>query len=362
LINLVSVPGRNVRDVSLTSQLDDPASALSCFLDRAFPRMDDVSADALTQLPARARAVPDQGNAVPWTTIGTAIDHRLRLAFTPDAVPGASYSEPDRSCNPVAIGIDIAAGNQRHYAALAGTQRHQDGENAHQAALHWERITAFGGALAGRLSQTAARTRPHLNESLALPDPEEADLCRLCYAAAWFDELAHRPAEEHEILNFIGKNGFRNLDEILAVVPRLAIDDMTALVRLAAQSDLADLRTRADPATVTTGPLFPGSADVGGADGDLLVAGILIDIKTTMHLAKHVRAGIRQLLGYVLIDYTSQHAITGIGLYFARQGKLPIWELDELLPRLGAPAPLEALRRQCAKTLRQPEGRSSKPW
>jgi hypothetical protein len=345
--------------MSLTSQLDDPASALSCFLDHTFPRLDEVSADTLTLLPARARAVPDHGSVVPWTTIGTATDHRLRLAFTPHALPGPSYAEPDRSCNPIAIGINIASSNQNHYAALAGTLSHQGGEKTRQAALQWERIAAFGRSLAARLRQTADRTRPHLNESLALPDPQEADLCRLCYAAAWLDELAHRPAEEHEILNFIGKSGFRNLDDILAVVPRLAVDDMAALVRLAARSDLAGLRTRTDPDAVTSGPLFPGGADVGGADGDLIIAGTLIDIKTTMHPARHVRAGIRQLLGYVLIDYTSQHTITGIGLYLARQAKMPTWELDELLPRLGATAPLEILRRQCAKTLRQPEGRHS---
>ena len=78
----------------------------------------------------------------------------------------------------------------------------------------------------------AARTSPHLNPHLALPDPDEAELCRLCYAAAWFDELAHRPGEEHKILSFIGANDFRNLDEVLAVVPRAAVEDMVMLVRV----------------------------------------------------------------------------------------------------------------------------------
>jgi hypothetical protein len=81
---------------------------------------------------------------------------------------------------------------------------HQDGEEARQEAVQWERIAAFGRAVGARLRQTAVRTSPHINESLALPGPEEAELCWLCYAAAWFDELAHRPAEEHKILNFIG--------------------------------------------------------------------------------------------------------------------------------------------------------------
>jgi hypothetical protein len=189
----------------------------------------------------------------------------------------------------------------------------------------------------------AARTHPHLNPHIALPDPDEAEFGRLCYAAAWFDELAHRPGEEHKILSFIGANDFKNLDDVLALVPRAAIEDLVTLVRVAARSDLAAMRARPSAAAVTTGPLF-----AGGADGDLIVASILIDIKTTMHPARHLRCGIRQLLVYLLIDYSDEHAITGIGLYLARQGHMCTWELSELLPDLGATASLGTLRNGCA--------------
>jgi len=348
----VSAPASSVPIVSLTSHLDDRASRLSRFLDHAFPRLDDVAAEALAQMPRTLRAAPDQGFHVAWTTIGTAIDHRLRLAFTPRALPGASR-EPAVSCNPITTGIQLAAASAAHHAARAGESGCRDDANARQAARQWERVAAVGQALAARLGQMAARTSPHLNPHLALPDPDETELCRLCYAAAWFDELAHRPGEEHKILSFIGANNFNNLDEILAVVPRAAVEDMVMLVRVAARSDLAGLRTRASPAAVTTGPLFAGSVDVGGADGDLIIAGTLIDIKTTMHPARHVPAGIRQLLGYLLIDYTDQHSLTGIGIYLARQGELLAWKLRELLPRLGATTPLDILRNCCMETLQR---------
>ena len=101
----MSAPASSVPIVSLTSHLDDRASPLSRFLDHAFPRLDDVAAEALAQMPRTLRAAPDQGFHMPWTTIGTAIDHRLRLAFTPRALPGASRDagrlvQPDHHRHP----------------------------------------------------------------------------------------------------------------------------------------------------------------------------------------------------------------------------------------------------------------------
>jgi hypothetical protein len=303
-------------------------------------------------MPMTLRAVPDQGSVIPWTTIGTAIDHRLRLAFTPRALPGASR-ESAISCNPITTGIEIAAASAAHHTARADEPGCQDAANIRQVARQWERVAAVGQAVAARLGQMAARTHPHLNPHIALPDPDEAEFCRLCYAAAWFDELAHRPGKEHKILSFIAANDFKNLDDVLALVPRAAIEDLVTLVRVAARSDLVAMRARPKPAAVTTGPLFAGGADVGGGDGDLIVAGILIDIKTTMHPARHLPSGIRQLLGYLLIDYNDEHAITGIGLYLARQGHMCTWELSELLPDLGATASLGTLRNGCADMLRR---------
>ena len=69
----------------------------------------------------------------------------------------------------------------------------------------------------------------------------------------------------------------------------------------------------------TLNPTFEGSRDVGGADADLVVNGTLIDIKTTVR--PEIKPDwIRQLLGYVLLDYSVRHQIKAIGLYMARQG------------------------------------------
>lgn len=338
--------------MSLTSQLPDPASPLSCFLDRVFPRLDSVTAQVLAELSPAPRAVPDRGTFTPWATTGTAIDHRLRLAFTQCAVPAAHQPETAIWCNPITTGIKIAEDNAACHAADPRSTSGSRIAATQQASLRWQRIATLGQALAVRLREMAARTRPHENADLVLPDPDEVEMCRMCYAGAWFDELARRPGEDHKILNFIGENDFRNLDEVLAAAPRQAIDDMLRLARLAARSGLGVIRTRIHPSEVTAGPLFAGGADVGGADGDLIIAGTLIDIKTTMHPHRQLPAGLRQLLGYLLLDYDDWHAITGIGLYLVRQGKLCTWDLAELLPSLGTTAPLQILRSRCAEILR----------
>ena len=84
----------------------------------------------------------------------------------------------------------------------------------------------------------------------------------------------------------------------------------------------------------TLNPAFEGSYDVGGADADLIVDGALLEIKTTVRPEINLN-WIRQLLGYVLLDYSDSHQIKAIGLYMARQGILFQWELEDAIQRLS---------------------------
>ena len=94
-------------------------------------------------------------------------------------------------------------------------------------------------------------------------------------------------------------------------------------------------------------PTFEGSGDVGGADGDLIVDGYLIDIKTSVQKKVDYK-WVWQLLGYVLLDYTDQYRINGVGLYMARQGLLIQWDLEEAIRGLstGKASSIEDLRSQ----------------
>jgi hypothetical protein len=65
---------------------------------------------------------------------------------------------------------------------------------------------------------------------------------------------------------------------MLAAVPDYAVADMAALVRLA-DSALTTLRAACPPGRVHAGPVFGGSPEVGGADTDMIIGDLLVDIQ-----------------------------------------------------------------------------------
>ena len=81
----------------------------------------------------------------------------------------------------------------------------------------------------------------------------------------------------------------------------------------------------------SAGPRFAGSASVDGADADLIVEGCLYEVKTTKAPREKLVGAFRQLLGYVLLDWSHDHGLERAGFYFARQGKGMSWPLGEIV-------------------------------
>ena len=54
---------------------------------------------------------------------------------------------------------------------------------------------------------------------------------------------------------------------------------------------------------ITCGPAFAGSTDIGGADADFIVGGLLLDCKATTTPTRLGSTEIGQLAGYLLLDY-----------------------------------------------------------
>lgn len=94
---------------------------------------------------------------------------------------------------------------------------------------------------------------------------------------------------------------------------------------------------------------------MNGADADLIVDDLLIEIKTHRNPANHLRESLRQLLGYTLLDYDDSHRIRQVGLYYTRHAQLSRWDADDLIRALGAESGLAELRRRCADALSQRE-------
>jgi hypothetical protein len=130
----------------------------------------------------------------------------------------------------------------------------------------------------------------------------------------------------------------------MAAVPGYAIEDIGRQRELAAEP-FAPFRALPADARVC-GPTFQGSGDLGGADADFILGGLLLDCKAAIQPRRLGRDEIYQLAGYLLLDYDDQYGIDRVGLYLSRQGALIAWSVPDFLHRLGAARPVTELRRQ----------------
>jgi hypothetical protein len=136
---------------------------------------------------------------------------------------------------------------------------------------------------------------------------------------------------------------------MVKAVPGYVVRDIRQQMRLA---ETAFREFRALPRqAVTCGPVFTGSADIGGADADFILGGLLLDCKSTTLPGKLGRNEINQLAGYLLLDYRDEFGITRVGLYLSRQGATITWDVGEFLRLLGSAEQLPELRDQLSRYL-----------
>jgi hypothetical protein len=121
-------------------------------------------------------------------------------------------------------------------------------------------------------------------------------------------------------------------------------DDIAQQMELS-NSPLAPFRAL-PPGAVNCGPEFAGSRDVGGADADFILDGLLVDCKATITARRLGAAEVSQLAGYLLLDYPNEHGIREVGLYLSRQGAIISWTVPQFLDLLGASAKLPTLRQK----------------
>jgi hypothetical protein len=205
---------------------------------------------------------------------------------------------------------------------------------AARAALHaagQQLLTVLEGYLAGRTRLT------------------EDQVCQLCFVAASYEDV-YRTGEvrRHSLLAEAGPD--TRLRDLVATVPGYVPTDLQRQLTLA-RTVFEPFRAL-PPDRVVCGPVFSGSADIGGADADFIIDGLLLDCKAAVSPFRLGNAEINQLAGYLLLDYDNRYGIDRVGLYLSRQGAAVTWRVEEFLGLLGATAPLAALRQQLRASLR----------
>jgi hypothetical protein len=302
--------------MSLTSHLDDKTSPIGQFLSTRFAQTPAITRVANPQLRTLTPLCPQPlpSEKYPYREIGRAIDYRIRYSFA--ITPWEDF---------------VAAKGARHLLAHA--------DNADYAS---SLISGFAEHLAAMLADIRPVGR-------TLTSDEEVRMARYCYILNLFEhvfrtgdvpEALYAAVCSHPDKVVKGRRKKQAVEtasdteieacvsQLLASVAEHWADDLAALGMLAVDR-LGLLLSQ----PVDLNPTFAGSIDVGGADADLIVNGCLLDVKATKNPAIEA-VWLRQLAGYVLLDYEDEHHIDSVGIYMVRQGALLCWPLDEFVHTL----------------------------
>lgn len=318
--------------MSLTSHLADPQSPVRHFLYEHFPHTRDLVGACRASLDDVQTIRPDVDASVrpPFQTLGTALDYRLRYYFavTPPhqfvAAKGALLLTKDgflwRDSWTATVELPEA------FRAGYGPPPKQ----APSTPLICEFLK--------HLEETAASVRPVARRC---ERTEEERLASCCYVLALFEQVFRGGLNIRSPLYTLKPKA--QLADLLELAAPSSVDDLCKL-SWAFYEGFAGLFSK--PATLN--PTFDGSADIGGADADLIVDGCLVDIKATVDPRRSLAPALYQLLGYVLLDYTDRYGIQEVALYLARQGKPLRWPLKHLLCAMsgGEAAPLHEMRKR----------------
>ena len=301
--------------MSLTAHLKNSRSPICQFLSEQFPETKVLLKEVRAVLNKAPTLRPS--TRVPYGTIGTALDYRVRYYF---GIP------------PI----------EELVASKAAVRMEMLG-------LDPELVNCFRESFVPSLQNELEALRP---VGRRLDRKSEERLTRYCVVLALFDEVfrAGNIATQNSPLF---RREYSDATDLLAIAEPHWVDDLCDMSWLF-YDRCRDLLSR--PAVLN--PVFDGSSDVGGADADIIVDRRLIEVKSTLQPnSDHLKRWVYQLLGYVLLDYSDRYRLQGIGFYFARQGVSVEWALPDLLSTLsgGKATPLSELRyhfRVCASRAR----------
>ena len=166
-------------------------------------------------------------------------------------------------------------------------------------------------------------------------------LYRACWGLALLTEV-YRRGPDIAAAGPIGRLPRKSARSLLEAAPDAGLEQLAALRVVMESALLPAVGSRRGLWAI--GPVFAGSQIMPG-DADLIAGGLLVELKTTSKKPSLGVTDLWQMLGYVLMDYVDEFAITDVALFSARYGYLAQWNLDALLPQLaGRPVTEAALR------------------
>ena len=290
--------------MSLTSHIEDKNSPIRDFFDTKFPNTRPVVRECNKLLRDAETIVPaDEMATGHYSTLGTAIDYRLRYYFavTPYRELVAWKGAVGVSGEPILwenLGIPLSLPK----IAIEGF--FQD------------------------LDKVLSKLQP---VGRKLNCDGEQLLNRYCIVLALFEQCFRtvpRPTWS------LFQANVSSADDLLELAPAHWIDDLCAMSEAFYDYFKDGLKQKA-----ILNPTFDGSALIGGADADIILemwdgVSCLIDIKATVN-ARIEGKSFHQLLGYCLLDFSNRYRIERVGFYLPRQARFIGWQLEDLIQRLS---------------------------
>jgi hypothetical protein len=179
---------------------------------------------------------------------------------------------------------------------------------------------------------------------------EPATLNRVCWVLALLTEV-FRGGPGVATLGPLGRFGGRAVSaaDLLDLAPTAALHQLAQFRQVYEATLLPALGSRRGLWAI--GPTFTGSQFVH-ADADLIAAGLLLDLKTSVKKLSLGVTDLFQVLGYVLLDFGDEFSLDAVGIFNARYAYLATWDLSPLLEELAdQPVSLAAIRAQFRELL-----------
>lgn len=348
--------------MSLTSHIaqgkDSPVGRFFC---ERFCQTATIAADANRQLRNTATIRPTISIPLStYSTIGSAIDYRIRYSFA---------NTPSQQLT-AWTGAWMLALKQKDSVddVLLDEDELTEMLSSHTFVTRFDPFAvevAHGPYPASLLEQFFANLDKSIDEirpaGRRLDVLEESLLARYCYVLSLFESV-YRQGIGPAVLEgpLFQPNTKKSTQELLDIPAAELVEDICRMSWLFQDKYSHLLLGPAFP-----NPVFAGGGDVGGADGDLIVAGCLIELKASVQT--FIKPDwLRQLAGYLLLDYRDTYNIEELGIYMARQGLLFTWTVEEFLRKLtGDPsASVQSLReelRACLKAAKAGARRKTRP-
>lgn len=289
--------------MSLTSRLKSNHNPTRLYFEENFPAKKNFTQEWRKRTKNQPSILPQNPtSSYPWALVGHAIDYRIRLFFE-------KYSaENTVAASGASMGFDPDSNSEIISKTYKESRRETDLRWQLWSDLSFE-FDALSMNIVGKISS------PEIEHRLAM----------CCMALSYYETQTRSGQPSEPLLRA------NTLEDLFSGISETVINDLVQIFRAFFESDKPSLNN------VVLNPAFIGSRDVGGADGDIILDHILWDIKTTKNPSEfHNYFWPYQLIGYCLLDYDNQYALSGCGFYLTRQACWIVWSLEELFGLLGS--------------------------